>query len=392
MSYLYGLSYQDSSQPTLSPAARDENRRTFLDLNQPLTSIGRKQPSHIQTPALDVYLPKPMFSPTYYPATQKFQVASPHEVATDFQSMLTPQKLTYLKFDRSGDIHFPPDEGNHFRSQQPAGGITYYVADTFCDTDLDSLSLPVSAPSTCSSFQHYNSEEGPVEWQAYDIPCEKDQFAVYGAFGQPHYNAVNLPPYHSQHPPISPTQHSSYSELSAHVLYLSELSRAESKVSKAPITSPKPNIQQTSTKTKRKERPSSDSDLDMDFKPHFPSSSRRRSAPVPVKKRVASVPRPQSTTPPPRPHTPKKAGVQKRLSLACLFCRERKIACGRPSEDEPDQTCVYAIDFILVLAFLPHFIVNVCVEISLVNTRRSRDEDSINVAPSQLEKPAIDEH
>ncbi|KIJ96324.1 hypothetical protein K443DRAFT_107454 [Laccaria amethystina LaAM-08-1] len=305
MSYLYGLSYQDSSQPTLCPAARDENRRTFLDLNQPLTSIGRKQPRYIQTPAL----PQPMFSPTYYPATQNFQVAMRHEV--------------------------------HFRSQRPAGGIAYYVADTFCDTDFSSP--PVSAPSTCSSFQHYNSEEGPVEWQAYDIPCEEDQFAVYGAFGQPHYNAVDLPPYHSQHPPISPTQHSSYSELSAHVLYLSELSRAEAKVSKAPITPAKPNIQQTSTKTKRKERPSSDSDLDMDFKPHFPSSSRRRSTPAPVKKRVASVLRPQSTTPPPRPHTPKKARVQKRLSLACLFCRERKIACGRPSKDEPDQTCAQCL-------------------------------------------------
>ncbi|KIK04933.1 hypothetical protein K443DRAFT_92166 [Laccaria amethystina LaAM-08-1] len=330
MSNFYGPSYQDSPQPTLSPAARDENRRTFLDLNQPLTSMGRKQPSHIQTPARNVYSPQPTFSPTYDPATQNFQVASRHE------------------FDRSEDIHFPHDEGDRFRSQQPAGGIAYYVADTFCDTPLArgnlDFSPPVSTPSTCGSFQYYNSEEGSVEWQgAYHIPCEEDQFAAYDAFGQPPCNAVNLPPYHSQHPPISPTQHSSYSELSAHVLYLSELSRAESKVSNAPITPSKPNIQQTSTKTKRKERPSSDSDLDMDFKPHFPSSSRRRSAPAPVKQKVASVPRSQSTAPPPRPHTPKKAGAQKRLSLACLFCRERKIACGRPSEEEPDQTCAQCL-------------------------------------------------
>jgi len=295
-------------------------------------------------------------------------------VATDFRFTLTPQKLTYLKFDRSEDIHIPHDQSDLFRSQQPAGNIAYYVADTFCDTplargDWDFSSPLVSTPSTCGSSQYYNSVEGSVEWQAYHIPCEEDQLAAYDAFGQPHHSAVNLPPYHSQHPPISPTQHSSYSELSAHVRYLSELSRAELKISKTLITPSKPNVQQTSTKTKRKERPSSDSDLDMDFKPHFPSSSRRRSAPAPVKQKVVLVPpQRQSIAPPPKPHVPKKAGVQKRLSLACLFCRERKIACGRPSKHEPDQTCAYAIHFILMLAFLSHFLANVCVEISHVNT------------------------
>ena len=281
-------------------------------------------------------------------------------VAAEFRFTLTLQKLTYQKFDRSEDIHVPHDGGNRFRSQQPAGSIAYYVADTFCDSplgrnDWDFSNPPVSDPSTCGSFQYYNSAESSVEWEAYHNPCE-DQLAAYDAFGQCHYSAVNLPPYHSQHPPISPTQHSSYSELSANVLFLSELSRAESKNSKIPITPSESNTQQTSTKAKRKERPSSDSDLDMDFKPHFPSSSRRRSAPASSKQKVASVPPPrQSTAPPPKSHTPKKAGEQKRLSLACLFCRERKIACGRPSEDEPDQTCAYAIDFILMLAFLPHF-------------------------------------
>ncbi|KAF9001130.1 hypothetical protein BDQ17DRAFT_1244811 [Cyathus striatus] len=29
----------------------------------------------------------------------------------------------------------------------------------------------------------------------------------------------------------------------------------------------------------------------------------------------------------------------KRLSLACLFCRERKIACGRPAAGSLDQRC-----------------------------------------------------
>lgn len=35
----------------------------------------------------------------------------------------------------------------------------------------------------------------------------------------------------------------------------------------------------------------------------------------------------------------KKPGEQKKQALACLFCRERKIACGRPPAHSPDQTC-----------------------------------------------------
>ncbi|XP_006455498.1 hypothetical protein AGABI2DRAFT_138604 [Agaricus bisporus var. bisporus H97] len=34
-----------------------------------------------------------------------------------------------------------------------------------------------------------------------------------------------------------------------------------------------------------------------------------------------------------------RPSTKKKLGLACLFCRERKIACGRPSESSPDQTC-----------------------------------------------------
>ncbi|EDR01631.1 uncharacterized protein LACBIDRAFT_333131 [Laccaria bicolor S238N-H82] len=225
MSNLYaGPSYQNSSQPTFSPAARDEtHRRSFLDLNQPLTSIGRRQPSQIQTPPPNLYLPQPTFSPTYDPATQNFQVALCQEL------------------NRSEKIHIPHCEGDRFRSQQPTGIMAYYVAGT-CDTplahgDWDFGSPLVSDPSTCQcgSVQYYSSTKGPVEWQGF--PCE-DQLAAYDAFGQPHYGAVKLLPYHSQHPPISPAQHSSYSELSANVLFLSELKCAgsNSKISKAPIT------------------------------------------------------------------------------------------------------------------------------------------------------------
>jgi len=37
--------------------------------------------------------------------------------------------------------------------------------------------------------------------------------------------------------------------------------------------------------------------------------------------------------------TTKKVTVEKKQPLACLFCRERKIACGRPDPDNEDQTC-----------------------------------------------------
>ena len=37
--------------------------------------------------------------------------------------------------------------------------------------------------------------------------------------------------------------------------------------------------------------------------------------------------------------TAKKSNPDRKQTLACLFCRERKIACGRPPEGSPDDTC-----------------------------------------------------
>ncbi|KAF7326793.1 hypothetical protein MSAN_02498800 [Mycena sanguinolenta] len=45
-------------------------------------------------------------------------------------------------------------------------------------------------------------------------------------------------------------------------------------------------------------------------------------------------------TPEPRPQTVKFAdGRKPRQALACLFCRRRKIPCGRPAAEAADQTC-----------------------------------------------------
>ncbi|KAJ7811269.1 hypothetical protein B0H14DRAFT_2860317 [Mycena olivaceomarginata] len=53
----------------------------------------------------------------------------------------------------------------------------------------------------------------------------------------------------------------------------------------------------------------------------------------------------QRTAPQPRPPgtlkftEARKDGRSKRQELACLFCRERKIACGRPPKKSGEQTC-----------------------------------------------------
>ncbi|KAF8215416.1 hypothetical protein K438DRAFT_1749455 [Mycena galopus ATCC 62051] len=42
---------------------------------------------------------------------------------------------------------------------------------------------------------------------------------------------------------------------------------------------------------------------------------------------------------PPVFHKNSSTTSPKRHSLACLFCRERKIGCSRPAKDDPNQTC-----------------------------------------------------
>ncbi|KAF9458893.1 hypothetical protein BDZ94DRAFT_1172682 [Collybia nuda] len=45
------------------------------------------------------------------------------------------------------------------------------------------------------------------------------------------------------------------------------------------------------------------------------------------------------TTPTQIDYSAKRNPLRRRPSLACFFCRERKIACGRPAEGSPDPTC-----------------------------------------------------
>ncbi|KAF9010361.1 hypothetical protein BDZ89DRAFT_1078161 [Hymenopellis radicata] len=80
--------------------------------------------------------------------------------------------------------------------------------------------------------------------------------------------------------------------------------------------------------------------------------SRRHTVPVPENQngraffyrlpRAGSnqVPAPQAYArrPPPAP-APSKTEDKKQPTLACFFCRGRKIACGAPEPDNPDRTC-----------------------------------------------------
>ena len=76
--------------------------------------------------------------------------------------------------------------------------------------------------------------------------------------------------------------------------------------------------------------------------------------------------------------TTTKKVAEKKQALACLFCRERKIACGRPDADNEDQTCKSVLIFfcirlwtvVLTSAVLPHK-VNVLVATSFANIRKS---------------------
>ena len=76
--------------------------------------------------------------------------------------------------------------------------------------------------------------------------------------------------------------------------------------------------------------------------------------------------------------TTTKKVAEKKQALACLFCRERKIACGRPDADNEDQTCKSVLNFfcirlwtvVLTSAVLPHK-VNVLVATSFANIRKS---------------------
>ncbi|KAF8233666.1 hypothetical protein L208DRAFT_879138 [Tricholoma matsutake] len=154
------------------------------------------------------------------------------------------------------------------------------------------------------------------------------------------------PPTHrSNHQPLPARFHSSYSELSANVAFLSEIKSQSTSSSKG---SSAENFSEPSTPaaTSRALQPESRLETST-VTPTEPPTNRLATQPRPIvrRKNLPDGER-RNGTPSPRASgnlkmlSGKKGNdVRRQPSLACFFCRERKIACGRPAEGSVDRTC-----------------------------------------------------
>jgi hypothetical protein len=87
-----------------------------------------------------------------------------------------------------------------------------------------------------------------------------------------------------------------------------------------------------------------------------PTSNRSVTQPRPIARRK-NLPDGERRNGPPSPRImgnkvssgKKGSDVKRQPSLACFFCRERKIACGRPAEGSVDRTCKYVIYAVLLI-------------------------------------------
>lgn len=155
-----------------------------------------------------------------------------------------------------------------------------------------------------------------------------------------HHALAPEPDYHaypplSQHQPVPINHHSSYSELSANVAYISQTT---------PSTS-----QASLSSSSRRETPASKAYQDLRGWSPEVEPSRHRTSSVrfehDVRDQTSGTQYLVQVLPWSEPESlsgseavPKlKKGTKQ--TLACLFCRERKIACGRPAEGSDDHTC-----------------------------------------------------
>jgi hypothetical protein len=157
------------------------------------------------------------------------------------------------------------------------------------------------------------------------------------------------PPSHSHHQPLPARFHSSYSELSANVAFMCE--------SKLQLTSSRDSSRSNSESKSGPPTPA----VIHPIPQHIPPSRIPPPAEPPTSKTSGSVPqsrhasRRKNLTEGERrgaSSSPRASGnkvlsgkkgndVRRQPSLACFFCRERKIACGRPAEGSTDRTCKY---------------------------------------------------
>ncbi|KAF8153386.1 hypothetical protein B0H34DRAFT_103627 [Crassisporium funariophilum] len=163
-------------------------------------------------------------------------------------------------------------------------------------------------------------------------------------------------PHHEAHQAIPPEKRSSYSELTANVEFLAKLKEQSCSLARPPQPSHSPQqvfrkrvhirrllpALRSSSRSEPKSSPMTLIPMDAANNPHVHPSH--------------TLPAPPSLTPSPSspkvsfqsPADSSASGHQigarnvkepRRPSLACTFCRERKIACGRPPEGSSDLTC-----------------------------------------------------
>jgi len=166
-----------------------------------------------------------------------------------------------------------------------------------------------------------------------------------------------------QHQPLAPEQRSAYSELAVNLDFMVKLQQDQRSRSSSTSSPPPPsvsNVRPVSPKVIPKARrilPTPRPTIDTDRQPAVPSLSsaslKHEKLPSPTLTAVNFVPSPTTyvavspapagpTDPPSPPATSgpvRNVKEPRRPSLACTFCRERKIACGRPPGGSPDPTC-----------------------------------------------------
>ncbi|KAF8816076.1 hypothetical protein BYT27DRAFT_7185310 [Phlegmacium glaucopus] len=156
------------------------------------------------------------------------------------------------------------------------------------------------------------------------------------------------PRYHAAHQPIPPEKRSSYSELAPNLSFMNNQARP-------------PLVRQETIQTQDHRIPKSTSDdiiprtcatPSRDIKknpyalglngPPLTSIGRKMQTPQPAPSDypavvdTTAVPTTSTTT---KTKSSRSINEPRRPSLACTFCRERKIACGRPPDGSPDPTC-----------------------------------------------------
>ncbi|KJA22999.1 hypothetical protein HYPSUDRAFT_201796 [Hypholoma sublateritium FD-334 SS-4] len=201
--------------------------------------------------------------------------------------------------------------------------------------------IPPYSVSSTNDMRYYSYAPGP------SIP------ASHGM----NTHATGLPD-PAAHQPISPAQQSAYSELSVHLQFMNKLKREQEtlknqtpaptlwtpEASEIHIPPVVPTARASPDKVPQKQPPNPaptrsakeqcpTPKLTMPAKVKFiKPQSQSASLKLPATSAASSS---KSSKAPPRSTTTK----QKKTILPCNFCKERKIACGRPPEGSADRTC-----------------------------------------------------